>query len=392
MSGQDETELPVVIMRGGTSKGVYLHARDLPLSDAERDALLLRLMGSPDSIQIDGLGGARPITSKVAIISRSERADADVDYLFAQVDIDHPVVGYRGNCGNISAGVGPFAVDEGLVEALGDEAEVRVYNVNTDKVFVARFPVAAGKAVAAGDFAIPGVPGTGARILLDYRSTIGATTGKLLPSGAAIDEITLEDGRRVAMSVCDVANCWAFVPAADLGLTGSEQRDVLEDEALAPLLSEVRGKAAVLAGMATDWRQADRQAPGLPMLCLLAPAADYLDANGKPVEQSSMDLRAWLIFLGKLHENMAGTAATCLAATSRISGSVAASMLQSENVGSPQLRIGHPRGSMPVEVVTTHAGNGDISFDTLGFSRTARRLLKGVAFLPAAMPTGEHSA
>ncbi len=378
-----ETELPVVLMRGGTSKGVYLHARDLPASNTERDALLVRLMGSPDSIQIDGLGGARPITSKVAIVSKSERPDADVDYLFAQVDIDQPVVGYRGNCGNISAGVGPFAVDEGLVDAAGYEAQVRIYNVNTDKVFVARFPVADGKAVSTGDFAIPGVPGTGARILLDYRTTVGATTGKLLPSGAPVNEVALENGRIISMSVCDVANCCAFVPAADLGLTGSEQCDVLEDEALARLLGEVRGKAAVLAGLAKDWRQVDRQAPGLPMLCLLAPADDYLDAHGRTVKRASIDLRARLIFLGKLHENMAGTAATCLAAASRIGGSVAALMLEPEDARSTQLRIGHPRGSMPVEVATGHDG-GELMFETLGFSRTARRLLKGMAFLPAA--------
>src|SRR5262245_44560622 len=182
----DQTGIRCVLMRGGTSKGLYFHEADLPGPGATRDELLLRIMGSPDVLQIDGLGGSRPITSKVAIISPSARRDADVDYTFAQVDIDRPVVGYGGNCGNISSGVGPFAIDEGLVAAIEPLTRVRIFNTNTGAMLVAEVPVADGHARVTGDVEIPGVPGSGAEIVMNWVATIGAKTGRLLPTGRAV--------------------------------------------------------------------------------------------------------------------------------------------------------------------------------------------------------------
>lgn len=173
----------LTLMRGGTSKGLYFHERDLPPAGPARDALLLRLMGSPDVLQIDGLGGSRPITSKIAIIAPPSRPDADVDYTFGQVDIGSPLVGWSGNCGNISSGVGPFAVDEGLVPAVDGTTVVRIHNTNTGRIILAHVPVVDGAAAVGGDTAIPGVPGTGAGILMDWSGTVGGRTGRLLPSG-----------------------------------------------------------------------------------------------------------------------------------------------------------------------------------------------------------------
>ncbi|MEJ7687366.1 MAG: PrpF domain-containing protein, partial [Variovorax sp.] len=218
----DQVAVPCVLMRGGTSKALFFHEKDVPPPGAARDRLLKRAMGTPDLLQIDGLGGSRLVTSKVAIVRRSSRADADVDYTFAQVDIERDAVGYEANCGNISSAVGPFAVDEGLIEPVEPVTTVRIYNTNTEKMLVAKVPVAGGKARVLGDCAIAGVPGTGAEILMDYSDTVGAKTGRLLPTGRVVDTVELKDGRTVEVSICDAANPCVFVSAKELGLTGSE--------------------------------------------------------------------------------------------------------------------------------------------------------------------------
>ncbi len=220
-----QSRVRCVIMRGGTSKGLYFHEADLPAVGLDRDTLLLRLMGSPDVLQIDGLGGSRPITSKVAIIGRSDRDDADVDYTFAQVEIDRAVVGEGGNCGNISSGVGPFAVDEGLIEPTEPITTVRIFTTNTQSVLVAEVPVRDRQAQVSGDFAIPGVPGSGAEIVMNWVATIGAKTGQLLPTGRAVDDIALQSGATVHATLCDAGNPCVWVCAAEMGCSGGELAD-----------------------------------------------------------------------------------------------------------------------------------------------------------------------
>lgn len=257
-----QTAVRCVIMRGGTSKGLYFHADDLPPGGDARDRVLKRLMGSPDILQIDGLGGSRPVTSKVAIIAPSARGDADVDYTFGQVDIERDLIGYVGNCGNISSGVEPFAIDEGLVAATEPTTTVRIYNTNTDKVLVAQVPVTEGRARVTGDCVIAGVPGSGAEIVMDYSATAGAVSGRLLPTGHASDPMTLEDGRSFDVTLCDVGNPCVFVAATDLGLSGSELPEAISsDAALMATIGEIQAKAGQLFGVWTDWRQVQ---PGLP--------------------------------------------------------------------------------------------------------------------------------
>lgn len=375
---REQETIQLVLMRGGTSKGLYFHESHLPPPGAERDALLLRLMGSPDVLQIDGLGWSRPITSKVAIIKPSERPDADVDYTFAQVDIEHPVVGYQGNCGNISSGVGPFAIDEQLVPAEEPVTTVRIYNTNTDAVLVARVPVSDGRAMVTGELAIPGVPGTGAEIVMNWTETIGAKTGRLLPTGHASDEITLESGEVVDATLCDAGNPCVWVPAEQLGCTGSElSDDVNENDKLIDAVREIRGKAAVLMGLAQDWDRVDGQSPGLPMVGLVAAPADYRTLSGALVTAGDMDLRVRLIFMNRLHESIAGSGSVCLAAASRIAGSTVAAVADHRH--RDELLIGHPSGITPTKV-SAHGAGPD--FDVLGFSRTARRLMKGIAYYP----------
>jgi 2-methylaconitate cis-trans-isomerase PrpF len=381
----EQTKIRCVQMRGGTSKGLYFRAEDLPNAGLKRDRLLQRLMGSPDVLEIDGLGGSRPITSKVAIVSRSQRQDADVDYTFAQVEIDRDGVIYSGNCGNISSGVGPFAVDEGLVEVTEGNTRVRIFNTNTNSVLVADVPVKHGKARVEGDFSVPGVPGTGAEIVMNWSGTVGAKTGNLLPTGNAIDKIKLESGKEIQASLIDAANPLVFVKAEDFGLTGSELVDEIDkNQQLIDAVREVRGKAAVLFGMCKDWSSVDRESPGLPMFALIAPPADYKTLNGQSVEAAKMDARVRVMFMNKLHESVPGTGSICVAAASRVKESVVYNA--SARRDPDNFLIGHPSGITPARVKAHQIESAPfIDFEILGFSRTARRLMDSSAYYPSSL-------
>jgi 2-methylaconitate cis-trans-isomerase PrpF len=390
----EQQSIRCVLMRGGTSKGLYFHEKDLPPAGPSRDAVLLRLMGSPDVLQIDGLGGSGPITSKVAIIGPSSRDDADVDYTFAQVDIETPTVGYNGNCGNISSGVGPFAVDEGLVAPEEPLTRVRIFNTNTKALLIAEVPVRDRRARVTGNLALPGVPGTGAEIVMNWVDSVGSKTGCLLPTGQAAEIIALDSGGTVRATLCDAGNPCAWVPAVDVELTGSElSADINDDRRLLGVIREIRGKAAIRMGLATDWTRADEQSPGLPMVGLVAPPSGYRTLSGTEAEEKDMDLRVRLIFMNRLHESIAGSGSICLAAASRIPDSVVSAVAGRRHTD--ELLAGHPSGVTPVKVRTAPSGSadgvkGDVVFDVLGFSRTARRLMDGTAYyalLPAGVAT-----
>jgi hypothetical protein len=382
-SQPEQTAVRCVLMRGGTSKAMFFHERDVPVPGPKRDRFLLRAMGTPDVLQIDGLGGSRLVTSKVAIIRKSQRPDADVDYTFAQLDVDRPLIDYVANCGNISSAVGPFAIDEGLVDATEPVTTVRIFNTNTQKMLVTKVQVAGGKARVNGDCVIAGVPGTGAEILMEYAGTIGSKTGKLLPTGNATDIITLEDGRRIEVTIGDAANPCAFFAANDLGLTGSELPITIEsDRALIEIIGEIQGKAGAMIGLYTHWKQ--QHLPGLPLAVMVAPAQDYLDVNGDTQRAADMDARERLVFLGKCHDSMAGSGSMCSGAVSRVSGSVLNKVLKTDVANSESLRIGHPLGVMRVKVKPhAQAQSPQLSFETLSFPRTARRLMQGEVLVPS---------
>lgn len=376
----EQLEVPCVLMRGGTSKALFFHESDLPAAGPSRDRLLKRAMGTPDALQIDGMGGSRLVTSKVAIIRRSVRDDADIDYTFAQVDVDRDLVDYLGNCGNISSAVGPFAIEERLVQAHEPVTTVRIYNTNTDKLLVAQVQVRDGRVRVLGNCSIPGVPGTGAEILMDYGGTVGAKTGRLLPTGHVQDEILLEDGRALRVSIVDVANPCVFIESSSLGLTGSELPDVLSaDRLLLDTVGEIQAKAGEVIGLYPSWRQ--QLLPALPLAVVVAVPADYADVNGAVQRESGMDLRARLFFMGKCHDSMAGTGSICLAAASRIPGSLVNRVVRSSI--EDRLRIGHPLGIMDVKVLAqTGARASDTTFPQLGMVRTARRLMAGTIYVP----------
>ncbi len=382
----EQIAIRCTILRGGTSKGVYLLEHDIPPPGLLRDRLLKCVMGSPDVLQIDGLGGARLITSKVAIIKRSDRPDADVDYTFAQVNPERDQIVYTSNCGNISSGVGPFAIDAGLVAATTPVTVVRIHNTNTGKILVAHVPVAGGRAKVTGDFAIDGVPGTGAEIKMDYSGTVGAKTGRMLPTGQATDTVRMEDGSSLIVSIVDVANPCVFVHAEAFGLEGSELPEFFtRSPALLDRVRELRGKAAERIGLTTDWRDVDRQSPSLPLFIAVSPPAPYANIRGAAVDPASTDLRARLVWYSKCHESMAGTGSMCTAAASRIPGSVVNQVIGAEAAATGKLRIGHPMGVMAVSVEAEPSNaEGGVAFKMLGFSRTARRIMDGTVYIPRA--------
>ncbi|MCT8175713.1 2-methylaconitate cis-trans isomerase PrpF family protein [Variovorax sp. CY25R-8] len=381
----EQVGVACTVLRGGTSKGLYFNAADLPPAGARRDRLLMALLGAHDLLQIDGLGGSRLVTAKLAIVGPPTHPEADVDYTYGIVPPGEGRVVFTSNCGNISAGVGPFAIDAGLVPAEGPVARVRIHNTNTGKLLVAHVPVADGHARVRGDFAIPGVPGTGARIFMDYRATIGAKTGRGMPTGRARDEIALDDGRRFEVSLCDVGNPCVFVAADALGLSGTELPNAIDaDAALLSTLKALRARAAALLGLCDHWREADSVSPALPLVVIVAPPTAYADAQGRAVTAAQVDLCARLVFYGRCHESMAGTGAICTAACASVEGSVvhAAARCASERVVPDSLHIGHPLGAMRVDVQGRCEASRPLAFEALGFARTARRLMDGTAWVP----------
>ncbi len=367
----EQAALPFVLMRGGTSKAVFLRGDDLPAERAARDRVILGLFGSPDPRQVDGLGGADLLTSKLAIIDPPSRPDADLDYTFAQVSVTEPVVDYDINCGNISSAVGAFAVDEGIVAPEGDRATVRIHNTNTGRMLVAEVPVVDGAAAIEGALSIDGVPGTGAPIGLDYRHTAGGSTGELLPTGNVVDILDLDIGS-VAVTIVDLAMLSVFFDAAAVGMAGTEGPDEITDRHHDAIAAIKEGTAKLL-GMATD---------GLVPVPVVvsAPAAYTSYATGEVVDPADVDLVARVIG-GRPpvpHKAYPGTVSVCTGVAASIPGTIVHAKSTWRREG--ELTIGHPSGTMPVWVNVSPSGEG-WQVNRAAYGRTARRLAEGTAFV-----------
>ena len=376
------TKLPVTIIRGGTSKGVYILEKDLPADKAAWEPLLLRLMGSPDKKQIDGLGGSQSVTSKVAIVKKSDHPGADVDYTFAQVSVDKPLVSYKGNCGNISSGVGPFAIEKGLVKAQDGFTTVRIYNTNTDKIIAADVHTKDGQVVYEGDFAIAGVPGTASPVKLKFVDPAGTLGKGLLPTGKAVDTLEVPGYGKVDVSIVDAANPLVFARAKDLGLTGRELPDDLNADAeKLELLEKVRGLAAVKLGLIDDYTLSPWDTPGIPKMTFVAEADDYVTPDGKEIKKEQIDLLSHMMSMQKTHPSYAMTGAMCTAAAAVIPGSIVNQVLP-KDVDTQFIRIGHPAGILECGVDFTENGPIPEIEDTFGF-RTANLLMEGTAIIRA---------
>jgi 2-methylaconitate cis-trans-isomerase PrpF len=376
--------IPAVFMRGGTSKAIIFHARDLPADREAWTPIFAAAMGAPDpnGRQLNGMGGGVSSLSKVCVIAPSARDDADVDYTFAQVAIREAAVDYRQNCGNMSSAIGPFALDEGLVTATGETATVRIFNTNTGKIIHGTFPVEGGRARYEGDLAIPGVGGTGAPIRLDFLAPGGATTGRLLPSGAVRDRLAVPGLGTIEASLVDAANAAVFVRARDVGLAGTELPDALDaNPAILARLEAIRCAASVRMGIAPD-EAAARAIRGVPFIAIVAPPTEAPTLSGETIRAGEMDLLARVISNGQPHRALPLTISLCTAIAARIEGTVVAEAL-SPAAGPGALRLGMPSGVLTVGAEVAREGGAWVA-RAGSFYRTARRLFDGRVWVPGA--------
>lgn len=379
--------LPATWMRGGTSKGLFFDPADLPADPARRDALLLRVLGSPDpyGTQIDGLGGATSSTSKVALVSRSTRPGFDVDYRFGAVAVGEPVIDWSGNCGNLSAAVGVFALCRGLVAAPGDGvAAIRIWQANLKEAIVAHIPIRGGQPVEDGGFTLAGVAFPGAEIALDFLDPGGATA--LLPSGRPLDRLTVPGLGEIEATLLNAGNPTIFVRAADLGLTGCEGRvEFNRDTALLVRCEAIRAQGAVAMGLAVSAEDATARRPHTPKLAFVAPARDYRASDGAPVAAADIDLVARILSMGALHHAFTGTGAVALAVASILPGTLVHQLLGGRLISGDEVRIGHAAGVMAVGASVVEEDNR-WRVEKAVLRRSARRLMEGWVLVPDSAP------
>lgn len=353
-----QTAIPCTVIRGGTSKGLYFLARDLPADTATRDAVLLAAMGSPDARQIDGMGGAHPLTSKIAVVGPSTHPDADVDYLFLQAVVDEARIDDGQNCGNLLAGVGPFALEEGLFPATGDVSRVRINMLNTGSLAVAAIQTPGGRVRYDGDARIDGVPGTAAPIPIDFLDVAGSSCGALLPTGNARDTV---DG--IELTAIDNGMPVVVMRAADFGLTGYETPEALEaDAGLKARIESIRLQIGPRMNLG------DVAKKTVPKMCLLAPPRD----GGAVCTRNFIPHR--------VHEAIGVFGAVSVATACVMPGSVADGVAR---VTDPQsLEVEHPTGFFTVAMDVSLAG-GQVEVRRAALLRTARRLMRGEVYVPA---------
>lgn len=371
-----------VIQRGGTSKGVFLHEADLPADRQACERAILAIFGSPDRRQIDGLGGADPLTSKVAILKKSERPDADVDYTFGAVGIADAAVDFSANCGNISSGVGPFAIDEGLVPATDPLTLVRIFNTNTGKILFAYVRTERGEAVYTGDSRIDGVPGTSAPIALDYSATAGSVTGKLLPTGNVVDDIEVPMLGKVRVSIVDAANPMGFIRPEAVGLAGTEGPADPKVLAALDVIEAIRGAVAVRIGMVERVEQARTLIPSIPMLTMVTESTDYTSfTTGQPIARGETDFVARQFYMQEMHKTFAGTGTVSTGAAALIPGTLVHQVNARRSREHGNVRIGHPSGVIEIEVEVGRDAAGFV-LRKAAFNRTARRIMEGFVYVP----------
>ena len=369
--------IPAAFIRGGTSKALVFHRRDLPADRAAWDEIFLKAMGTPDrhGRQLNGMGGGMSSLSKVCVVGPPTVDGADVDYTFAQVQVQDAIVDYSGNCGNMSSAIGPFAVDEGLIEVPNGPACVHIHNTNTRKIIAARFEVREGQSVEEGSLAIPGVDGTGAPVRLEFRQPGGASTGKLLPTGRPAQDLFLDDGRRIAVSLVDAANACVFVAARDVGLTGAESPDAIGANAAAmALLAQLRLLGSVAMGIAAD-RQAAAAVRMIPLIAIVSAPQRTTTLDGSVIEADGADLVVRMLSNGQPHRALPLTGSLCTAVAMQIEGSIPAGLAHPGR-DPATLRIAMPSGVLMVAATVRHDADGWHA-DGGSFYRTTRRLFDG---------------
>ncbi len=387
MKHQSQIRIPATYMRGGTSKGVFFRQEDLPdfarQPGPERDALLLRVIGSPDPYgkHTDGMGGATSSTSKAVILSRSNRLDHDVDYLFGQVSIDKPFIDWSGNCGNLTAAVGAFAITNGLIDSarvpVDGVCQVRIWQANIGQTIIAHIPVSQGEVQETGDFELDGVTFPAAEVRIDFLHPAGDSP--VLPSGRVIDEFEAPGYGRLEASFINAGIPTIFLNAADLGFDASELQSAINDDPeMLARLELLRAHGALAMGLIERIEQAE-QRQHTPKLAWVGGPADYIASSGKPVRASDIDLNVRAMSMGKLHHAMMGTAAVAIATAAAIPGT-----LVNRAAGGGErstLRFGHPSGTLKVGA-RANLEEGIWQVERVSMSRSARVLMEGRVRVP----------
>ena len=387
--------IPGVLFRGGTSKGFFVRDGVLPEPGTLRDELILELFGSPDPLQVDGIGGAKSHTSKLMIVGPADREDVDVAYTFGQVAVEDPVVDWGGNCGNLTGAVGAFAVHQGIVDVEPPAADLTLVNTNTDTVIDQTVPVASHGLDVYGDYAIDGVPGTGPRIPSRFRDPAGGVTGALFPTGTPIEQVTREGAGRdggdlsVTCSVADVGNPCVFLRAADLDLDGTElPAELSETPGLLDELERIRGIVCERIGLVDDASRSRDESPAVPQIAVVSEPQSYDTSVGTRVSADEIDITARIVTSGTPHHAYAVTGAMCLAASASLPGTVPNEVVREGTDSS--VTIGHPKGKIEigVEVGENPArnarnegadGEADPRIEAVTVGRTARPLFTGEA-------------
>ena len=388
-----QRRIPAVFMRGGTANAVVFHQKDLPADRRLWDDIFLAAIGSPDPYgrQLDGMGGGFTAVSKVCVIGPPTRPDADIDYIFAQIPVKEQRVEYAANCGNMSAAMGPFAVDEGLVQMSdpNGEALVRIHNTNTKKIIHARFPLVNGCAAVEGALEIPGIAGTGAPVRLDFILPGGAATGKLLPTGHLRDTLDVPGVGTIEVSMIDAANPCAFIRARDVGLSGTEPPvEVEANTAVMQKFAAIRCAASVAMGITRDANEAATRLTN-PAIGYVSPPQDCGLSSGGALRADQIDITGRMIARGQAHRDMPLTRALCMAVAARISGTVVHEMTRATDNPDAELRIGMPAGVITA-AAEVRLKDGAWVAERGSFLRTQRRLFEGSVLLRASL--GAHSA
>lgn len=371
-----------VFMRGGTSKGCMFTRGDLPENQADWDAIFLQVMGDPDPKQIDGMGGTVSSNNKIVIVWKSNEPNVDVEYLVGQVIVGKSRIDYKSNCGNMTAAVGPYAVEEGFVEIVQPMTTVRMLNRNTDKYIDVTVPIdpETGTFAQEGDCQIAGVDGTAAELKVKFLNPAGAKTGKLLPTGNIIDVLDIPDHGEVEATILDVSNPMVLVNARDVGLKGTElPEEINNNAAVCELLEKIRGFACCLMGFATDLRDAETNSPAVPKVGVVTEPTDIIDIADEVVKGENMDICVRVISVFKCHKACPLTSASAISVAAALKGSVVEKVLRPiEMIES--VRIGHPSGVMTMcpELVETEMG---IELPAVAVQRTARRIMDGTIYV-----------
>lgn len=385
-----QLRIPAVYMRGGTSKGVFFIAGDLPADLRERERILLRVIGSPDRYgkHTDGMGGATSSTSKIVILSKSDRDDCDIDYLFGQVAIDAPTIDWSGNCGNLTTAVGPFAISMGMMDAPRDgEATVRIWQANIRKRIISRVPMKDGEVVELGGFELDGVAFPAAEVKLEFLDPAADDSdgedagGAMFPTGNRIDVLDVPGVGKVEATLINAGNPTIFVDAARLGLKGTElQGDINGDRKILALAELVRSHGAVAMDLVKTPQEATEKRQHTPKLSFVAKSAAYVASDGKKIAPESIDLLARIFSMGVLHHAMTGTGAVAIAAAAAIPGTVVSRVAPVGPDG--RVKFGHPSGVLNVGAETREE-NGQWAVTKVMMSRSARRLMEGWVRVPA---------